>query len=104
LAILEYRDAKYRGIVHSEDHGSAFVGQTMVKTGAIIDGIKVVNISAAAIEFEKNGHRRTQKIGQAPSEQYSIIRIIRFVKSLRNSIHKQKSAKSVQSVSKTKKQ
>ena len=59
-----------RGIVYSEDHGSAVIDETMVKIGVIIDGVTVVNIHAGGVEFEKDGHRWTQKVGEAPGLQW----------------------------------
>ena len=55
-----------RGLVCSEDHGSALIDETIVQTGAIIENVEVVNIDADGIEFEKEDQRWTQKVGDAP--------------------------------------
>lgn len=59
-----------RGIVYSEDRGSALIDETLVRTGAIIDGVKVVNIHTGGVEFEKADQRWTQKVGEAPDVQW----------------------------------
>ena len=55
-----------RGIVYSESRGSTLIDKTVVQTGAVIDGVKVINIHADGVEFEKDGRRWTQKVGEAP--------------------------------------
>lgn len=54
-----------RGIIYSEDHGFTLIDETIVKTGAVIDGAKVINIHAGGVEFEREGRRWTQKVGEA---------------------------------------
>jgi hypothetical protein len=54
------------GIVLSEGHGSALIDGMVVQTGTIIDDVKVVNIHAGGVEFEKESQRWTQKVGAAP--------------------------------------
>ena len=55
-----------RGIVYSEDHGSALIDETIVQAGTVIGDVKVVNIHAGGVEFEKEGQRWIQTIGEAP--------------------------------------
>ena len=59
-----------RGIVYSEDRGSALIDETLVQTGAVIDGVKVINIHAGGVEFENEGRQWTQKVGEAPDQQW----------------------------------
>ena len=55
-----------RGIVYSDQRGSALIGETIVRTGGTIDGVKVLRIYAGGVDFEKNGQRWTQKVSQTP--------------------------------------
>lgn len=58
-----------RGIIYSEEHGFTLIDETIVRTGAVIDGAKVVNIHAGGVEFEKEGRRWTQKVGEVSNSQ-----------------------------------
>ena len=58
------------GIVYSDDMASAVIGTKIVRQGEKIDDIKVVKINSEGVEFEKNGRRWTQKIGEAASSQW----------------------------------
>ena len=55
-----------RGIVYSESRGSTLIDETVVQTGAVIDGVKVINIHADGVEFEKDGRQWTQEVGETP--------------------------------------
>ena len=59
-----------RGIICSEDRGSALIDETIVQTGTIIGDVKVVNIYAGEVEFEKEGNRWIQKVSEAPDEKW----------------------------------
>ncbi|MBN2315842.1 MAG: hypothetical protein JXM79_18070 [Sedimentisphaerales bacterium] len=59
-----------RGIVYSEDRGATLIDETVVQTGAVIDGVKVVSIHADGVEFEKEGRRWTQQVGETPDLQW----------------------------------
>ena len=55
-----------RGIVYSDQRGSALIDETIVRTGGVISGVKVLRIHAGGVDFEKNGRRWTQKVSQTP--------------------------------------
>ncbi len=50
-----------KGILYSEDTPSALIGETIVREGDIIDGVKVVKINKNTVEFEKDGEKWTQR-------------------------------------------
>ena len=54
------------GIAYSESHALAFINDKMISEGGVIDGITVLKIHEDAVEFEKNGKRWTQKVGEQP--------------------------------------
>ena len=51
-------------IAYSESHALAFINDKMVSEGSVLDGITVFKIREDTVEFEKNGKRWTQKIGE----------------------------------------
>lgn len=53
-------------IIGTEDYHSALIGTKLVREGDIIDGVTVVKIYEDRVEFEKDGKRLTQKIGDTP--------------------------------------
>jgi len=55
-----------RGIVYSDQRGSALIDETIVRTGGTIDGVKVLRIHTGGVDFEKNGRQWTQKVSQTP--------------------------------------
>jgi len=60
------RQGRISSIVVSEDNHSALIGTKLVREGDIIDGVTVVKIHEDEVEFEKNGKRWAQKVGQQP--------------------------------------
>jgi hypothetical protein len=58
------------GVVYSDDMATAVIGTKIVHQGEKTGDIKVVKISSEGVEFEKNGHKWTQKIGEAASSQW----------------------------------
>jgi hypothetical protein len=52
------------GIAYSQNHAIAFINAKMISEGGVIDGITVFKIHEDAVEFEKNGKRWTQKVGE----------------------------------------
>ncbi|KPK39856.1 MAG: hypothetical protein AMJ65_11085 [Phycisphaerae bacterium SG8_4] len=54
------------GIAYSQGHALAFINDKMISEGDVIDGITVLKIHEDAVEFEKNGKRWTQKVGEQP--------------------------------------
>ena len=55
-----------RGIVYSDDSGSALIDDTIVRAGGTINGVKVVRVHAGGVDFEKAGRRWTQKVSEQP--------------------------------------
>ncbi|MHC4351550.1 MAG: hypothetical protein ACYS0H_02420 [Planctomycetota bacterium] len=55
-----------RGIVYSAERGSALIDETIVRTGGTVDGVKIVRIHAGGVDFEKDGHKWTQKVSETP--------------------------------------
>lgn len=53
-----------RSIAYSTSRALAFINDQMVAEGAVVDGLTVVKIHANAVEFEKDGKRWTQEVGQ----------------------------------------
>ena len=51
-------------IAYSESHAIAFIDDKMVSEGDVIDGVAVFKIYEDTVEFEKNGKRWTQKVGE----------------------------------------
>ncbi len=60
------RQGRISYIVGTEDNHSALIGTKLVREGDIIDGVTVDKIYKDEVEFEKDGKRWTQKIGDAP--------------------------------------
>lgn len=59
-----------RGIVYSAEHGSALIDETIVRTGGTVDGVRIVRIHTGGVDFEKDGHEWTQKVGDTPGPQW----------------------------------
>jgi len=55
------------GIAYSENSASALLNSQIIHEGDIIQGIKVVKIRKGAIEFEKDGKKWTQRVGETPA-------------------------------------
>ena len=51
-------------IAYSESHAIAFINDKLVSEGGVIDGVTVFKIHEDTVEFEKNGKRWTQKVGE----------------------------------------
>ena len=51
-------------IAYSKSHALAFIDDKMVSEGDIIDGVTVFKIHEDTVEFEKDGKRWTQKVGE----------------------------------------
>ena len=54
------------GIAYSEHNALAFINDKMISEGGVIDGITIFKIHQDSVEFEKNGKRWTQKVGEQP--------------------------------------
>ncbi len=55
------------GIMYAEENPSAVIGHGIVLEGDAIDDVNVVKIHKDKVEFEKNGRRWTQRVGQLPN-------------------------------------
>lgn len=53
-----------KGIVYSADDPSAIVEKQIVHAGDMVGGVRVVAITETSVEFEKDGHRWLQELGQ----------------------------------------
>jgi hypothetical protein len=51
-------------IAHSESHAFAFINDKMVSEGDVVDDATVFKIHEDTVEFEKNGKRWIQKVGE----------------------------------------
>jgi hypothetical protein len=58
------------GILYSADRPAAIVGPKIVYQEDKLGDVRIVKISVGAIDFDKNGHSWTQKIGEAPSSMW----------------------------------
>jgi hypothetical protein len=54
------------GIAYNENRARAFINDKMIFEGDLIDGITVFKIHPDSVEFEKNGKRWNQKVGEQP--------------------------------------
>lgn len=54
-----------RGIVYNEESAAAVIGMQVVKKGDRIGDITVVKINKNSVDLEKNGQRKTLKVGQS---------------------------------------
>lgn len=52
------------GIVYTKDNPSAIIDSKLLKEGQTIHGVKIIKIHEAAVEFEKDSRRWTQKTGE----------------------------------------
>lgn len=52
------------GIAYSENHALAFIDDKVISEGGVIDGVTVFKIHEDTVEFEKDGKRWTQKVGE----------------------------------------
>ena len=51
-------------IAYSENNALAFINDKMVSEGSVVDDVTVFKIHEDTVEFEKNGKRWTQKVGE----------------------------------------
>jgi hypothetical protein len=58
------------GILYSADKPAAIVGSKIVYQKDKLGDVRVVKIHVGTVEFDKNGHTWTQKIGEAPSSMW----------------------------------
>jgi hypothetical protein len=58
------------GILYSADKPAAIVGPKIVYQQDKLGDVRVVKINVGTVEFDKNGHTWTQKIGEAPSSMW----------------------------------
>jgi len=56
--------ARVNSIAYSESRAIAFINDQMVSEGGVVDGATVFKICEDTVEFEKNGKRWTQKVGE----------------------------------------
>jgi hypothetical protein len=68
-AVVSPKEVALKGILYSEGNSSALIGETIVREGDIIDGVKVVKINKKTVEFEKDGEKWTQRCGNSPTLQ-----------------------------------
>ena len=52
------------GIAYNKNRAIAFIGDTMISEGGVVDGVTVSKIHENSVEFEKNGKRWTQEVGE----------------------------------------
>ena len=52
------------GIAYVKDNPSVIIDSKLLKEGQTIHGVKIIKIHEAEVEFEKDGHRWTQKTGE----------------------------------------
>ena len=52
------------GIAYNKYNAIAFIGDTMVSEGSVVNGVTVSKIHEESIELEKDGKRWTQKVGE----------------------------------------
>jgi hypothetical protein len=57
------------GVLYSDDPAT-IIGTRILKVGDTIHGVTVVRILKGRVEFEKNGRRWTQRVGQTPSPEW----------------------------------
>ena len=55
------------GILYSDDNPSALIGRELVHEGDSIDSVEVVRIGRSFVEFEKDGRRWSQGVGEEAS-------------------------------------
>jgi len=55
------------GILYTIENSTALIDKQIVKEGDTIYGVTVVKIHRNDIEFEKNGRRWKQRVGQRPN-------------------------------------
>ncbi len=53
-------------IAYSQSRALAFINDEMVPEGAVVNGATVFKIHPDTVEFEKDGQRWTQKVGERP--------------------------------------
>jgi len=58
------------GILYSADKPAAIVGPKIVYQEDKLGNVRVVKINVDTVEFDKNGHSWTQKIGELPSSMW----------------------------------
>jgi hypothetical protein len=54
------------GIAYSKERQTAMIGGEIVHKGDTIDGVRIVEIQLRKVEFEKDGQKWTQGVGEAP--------------------------------------
>ena len=54
------------GIVFCENKGAALIAGEIVRENGVVMGVKVVRITANFVEFEKQGNKWKQAVGEAP--------------------------------------
>ncbi len=50
---------------------SVLIGDSILYEGDTIQGVKVLKINRATVEFEKDGHRWTQEVGETPASYWA---------------------------------
>jgi len=58
------------GIVFCNDRGAALVAGEIVRENDVVLGVKVLKVTADYVEFEKQGNKWKQVVGQAPPVSY----------------------------------
>jgi len=58
------------GILYTEKNPSVIIDHKILYDGDIIYGVKIAQIYKDKVEFEKNGQKWTQKVGEAPSPEW----------------------------------
>jgi hypothetical protein len=58
------------GILYSDDNPSALIGRELVHEGDSIDSVEVVRIGRSFVEFEKDGRRWSQGVGEEASRRW----------------------------------
>lgn len=62
--VVAFTDIVVNGILYSEDNAAALIGPRIVHEGDIVGGVTVIKVHKDKVEFEKNGRRWTQTVGE----------------------------------------
>ena len=69
-AVVAVEAGVVSGILYSDDNPSALIGRELVHEGDSIDSVEVVRIGRSVVEFEKDGHRWSQAVGEEASRRW----------------------------------
>lgn len=58
------------GMLYNDENASVIIDTQILKAGDTIHGVKVIKILRNKVEFEKNGQRWMQKVGETPAPEW----------------------------------